>query len=203
MRQVLDDELLHLPEKYRAPVVLCDLEGRTHQEAAVELGCPSGSMSRRLEQARALLRHRLVHRGVTLALGLAGVGLAAYLAGRATHHEIHHAEAVRRVMTSLKPLAHGGPGVDNRPHRDHSRICRPLTRPRSWSWPVTPPMLLPSSKHTTPARIETPGAGLPTEMHSSAMQLAQATQGHSQLAMLSAARRLDASCVRCHEVFSD
>ena len=110
LRQVLDDELLHLPEKYRAPVVLCDLEGRTHQEAAVELGCPTGSMSRRLERARAILRRRLVHRGVTLAIGLAGVGLAAYLAGRATHREIHHAQAVRRVMTSLEPLATGSRG---------------------------------------------------------------------------------------------
>ena len=48
LRRVLDDELLHLPEKYRAPVVLCDLEGRTHQEAAAQLGWPSGSISRRL-----------------------------------------------------------------------------------------------------------------------------------------------------------
>ena len=37
----------------------------------------------------------------------------------------------------------------------------------------------------------------------SATQLAQATQAHNQLAMLSAARRLDASCVKCHEVFSE
>ena len=93
MRQVLDDELLHLPEKYRAPVVLCDLEGRTHQEAAVELGWPSGSMFAPARAGAGALRRRLVHRGVTLAIGLAGVGLAAYLAGKATHREIHHAQA--------------------------------------------------------------------------------------------------------------
>ena len=51
LRRVLDDELLHLPEKYRAPVVLCDLEGRTHEEAARQLGWPAGSMSRRLARA--------------------------------------------------------------------------------------------------------------------------------------------------------
>ena len=45
--------------------------------------------------------------------------------------------------------------------------------------------------------------GFTAEMHGSATQLTQATQAHSQLAMLSAARRLDASCVRCHEVFNE
>ena len=49
LRRVLDDELLRLPEKYRAPVVLCYLEGRTHEEAARQLGYPAGSISRRLD----------------------------------------------------------------------------------------------------------------------------------------------------------
>jgi hypothetical protein len=40
-------------------------------------------------------------------------------------------------------------------------------------------------------------------MHQSGLQLAQATQEHNELAMLSAARRLDASCVKCHEVFGE
>jgi RNA polymerase sigma factor (sigma-70 family) len=31
---LLDQELNGLPKKYRVPVILCDLEGRTHQEAA-------------------------------------------------------------------------------------------------------------------------------------------------------------------------
>ena len=46
VRRLLDDELHGLPEKYRAPVVLCYLEGKTNQEAARLLGWPVGSMSR-------------------------------------------------------------------------------------------------------------------------------------------------------------
>src|SRR5437868_14380783 len=66
MRALLDDELLRLPDKYRAPLVLCYLEGKTHIEAAQVLGWPSGSMSKRLEQAREILRLRLTRRGVAL-----------------------------------------------------------------------------------------------------------------------------------------
>src|SRR5262245_7356088 len=56
---VLDDELARLPEGCRLPLVLCYLEGKTHAEAARELGCPPGSMSKRLARGRELLRGRL------------------------------------------------------------------------------------------------------------------------------------------------
>jgi RNA polymerase sigma factor (sigma-70 family) len=59
LRSLLDQELNQLPEKYRAPLILCFLQGKTHQEAASELGWPSGSMSRRMHRARELLRRRL------------------------------------------------------------------------------------------------------------------------------------------------
>jgi RNA polymerase sigma-70 factor (ECF subfamily) len=62
----LDQELERLPDKYRTAIVLCDLEGRTHQEAARRLGWPVGTLSSRLVRGRALLAKRLTKRGVTL-----------------------------------------------------------------------------------------------------------------------------------------
>jgi RNA polymerase sigma factor (sigma-70 family) len=79
LRPVLDDAIRSLPAKYRAPVVLCYLEGMTHAEAARHLGCPPGTLATRLSRARDQLRARLVRRGVTLSAG----ALAAALAGRA------------------------------------------------------------------------------------------------------------------------
>jgi RNA polymerase sigma factor (sigma-70 family) len=76
---VLHEEIGRLPEKYRRPVVLCYLEGLTHDQAADQLGWPVGTVRRRLSGARDRLRGRLCRRGVAPSLlpaGLMGPGLA-------------------------------------------------------------------------------------------------------------------------------
>jgi RNA polymerase sigma factor (sigma-70 family) len=62
LRSLLDEELRRLPMKYQAPLVLCYLEGLTNEEAAQQLGWPTGSMSYRLARGREMLRERLRRR---------------------------------------------------------------------------------------------------------------------------------------------
>jgi RNA polymerase sigma-70 factor (ECF subfamily) len=83
VRTTLDEELSRLPECYRAPLVLCYLEGRTNEDAARELGWPAGSISYRLARGRAILRARLAHRGQGSAGVPSGVVLSRGAAVRA------------------------------------------------------------------------------------------------------------------------
>ena len=67
----LDEEIARLPEKYRRPLVLCYLEGLTHEEAAERLRCPVGTVRSRMAWARDRLRSRLGRAGATVPSGLA------------------------------------------------------------------------------------------------------------------------------------
>jgi RNA polymerase sigma factor (sigma-70 family) len=69
IRRILDDEIDRLPHKYRAPIIMCYLEGRTHEEAARLLGWPIGSVKGRLARARSLLESRLSRRGLASSAG--------------------------------------------------------------------------------------------------------------------------------------
>src|SRR5262249_41003745 len=77
--RVLHEELEQLPHSYRPPLLACSLEGRTRDEAARDLGWSVGTLRRRLDQGRELLRQRMEARGAELSAGL----LAAAVAGAA------------------------------------------------------------------------------------------------------------------------
>jgi RNA polymerase sigma factor (sigma-70 family) len=73
VQPLLDQELRQLPDKYRAVVVLCDLEGMTRKKAALQLGLPEGTVASRLARARSTLARRLGKHGLSVtgcALGL-------------------------------------------------------------------------------------------------------------------------------------
>jgi RNA polymerase sigma factor (sigma-70 family) len=118
----VDTELTRLPEKYRAPLVLCYLEGMTRDEAARHLGCPAATLRGRLARGRRLLRGQLTRRGLALSVALLAAGLArgatekpaalvlatasAVLRGTVSSHVVALSEGVLRAMllTQVKSL---------------------------------------------------------------------------------------------------
>jgi RNA polymerase sigma factor (sigma-70 family) len=76
LKTVLDEEISRLPEKCRAPVVLCYLEDKSYDQAAKELGWSKSSLAKRLARARELLLRQLVRRGVSLSAGALATALS-------------------------------------------------------------------------------------------------------------------------------
>jgi RNA polymerase sigma factor (sigma-70 family) len=64
VREVLHEELTGLPERYRVPLVMCFLEGKTQDQAAAQLGLAKSTVKERLERGKEFLRARLVRRGL-------------------------------------------------------------------------------------------------------------------------------------------
>jgi len=75
-QRLLEEELNRLADKYRAPLLLCCVQGRTRDEAAQQLGWSVGVLRGRLDRGRQLLRARLARRGVALSAALLPLGLA-------------------------------------------------------------------------------------------------------------------------------
>lgn len=65
LKKVIDAELSRIPSKYREPMVLCYLEGKTQQEVAQFLGWPTGTVATRISRGREMLRSKLLSRGIT------------------------------------------------------------------------------------------------------------------------------------------
>src|SRR5262249_37338659 len=98
---MVDEELARLPDKYRAPLVLCCLEGLARDEAAQRLGVPPASLKSRLERARELLRSRLARRGLALPAGF----LAVELLGTPSQAAVSAALAEATASAAAKTLA--------------------------------------------------------------------------------------------------
>jgi RNA polymerase sigma factor (sigma-70 family) len=201
LRRLLDDELSLLPTKLREPVVLCDLEGMTHAEAARRLGLPTGSMSRRLGRARALLRQRLAGRGLPVAVVvLLGVlmGVWAWERGARTGGGM---VAVREAMAPFRQCAGDGLDLD----RLVARI-RSSDQPGELRDEISRVASL-SAHAGEQLESQDPGKNRPewrsyaAEMKRSALLLAEAMRQDDPSTLLPAARRLNASCVQCHLAF--
>jgi RNA polymerase sigma factor (sigma-70 family) len=70
LEPLLDGALSRLPDKYRAVIVLCDLEGKTRKAVARQLKIPEGTLSSRLTTARTLLAKRLGRYGLAISAGV-------------------------------------------------------------------------------------------------------------------------------------
>ena len=69
LQPILDEEMSRLPDKYRAVLVLCELEGKTGRQAAQQLGVPEGTVASRVARARALLAKRMARHGLAVSGG--------------------------------------------------------------------------------------------------------------------------------------
>jgi RNA polymerase sigma factor (sigma-70 family) len=104
---LVDQELDHLPERYRTAVVLCDLEGMTRRDAARQLGVPEGTLSGRLTRARRLLARRLARYGLSLSGGALAASLSAKTASAGVTPALAASTAKGAVLVANRAVPAG------------------------------------------------------------------------------------------------
>lgn len=197
VRHAVHEALRQLPEKYRAPVLLCYYEGKSSAEAARELGWPAGSMSRRLERARALLRRKLFQAGLVGVLVAAGVLLLqADRSGRA--------DIGRHGRLAQRPVPAHGLALPSLVLADGD------SRPLAWSL---------AEGEQAEALVRKMGEAAVSlfdhdpnrerglwrfqaaRMRLAALDLGRAARNDDPLALRGAVRQLESACTQCHEHF--
>lgn len=73
LRAIVDQEIDRLRDIQRLPVVLCCLQGLSHEEASERLRLPLGTVKSRLARGREKLQERLIRRGVAPAMAAAAL----------------------------------------------------------------------------------------------------------------------------------
>jgi RNA polymerase sigma factor (sigma-70 family) len=99
LESVVHEEIDRLPAHFRAPLVLCDLEGCSHEQAARHLGWPVGTVKSRQTRGRQRLRDRLIQRGLAPS--------PAMPLGAALMREIAVPPALMRSTTNLATICAG------------------------------------------------------------------------------------------------
>ena len=111
LEKIVHEEIDRLPGRFRAAVVLCDLEGRTHEQAARHLGCAVGTVKSRLARGRKRLRGRLVRRGAApepaLAAASAGGDTRAAVPTGLAESTVVYAATAKAVPTSVSLITEG------------------------------------------------------------------------------------------------